>query len=142
MALRMSTGLKAALYGDYGLRAMMQLGQIHVYSGAQPLSADAAVQGTHLATVSTSGNPGDGLQVAINQFGQLAKVGVWTLTGIATGQAGWWRWVQYGGDAGNVSLVAARMDGAVGESLVLPDTAITPVTAETINVFSLQFLEN
>ena len=138
----MSTGLKAALYGNFGIKAMLQLGNIDIYSGDQPLSADAPIQGDWLARIYDYANQNNGLQVTVNQFGQLAKDGTWTVQGISTGTAGWWRWTQYQGDGGSVSVTAPRIDGLVGESLILSDVTITPGSMQDINIFSMQFLED
>lgn len=51
MALRLSTGLRNALAQGMGFAAAMNRGSILIYSGAQPATADAAVTGTLLGTV-------------------------------------------------------------------------------------------
>lgn len=149
MAIRLSSGLKAALYGNFGISAMLQYGSIEVYSGTQPATADDAPTGTYLGRITqnglvfTPGSTGDGaLLVGLDAFGQLAKSGTWTFNGEATGTAGWWRWRWNAIDDGEVSLYHSRIDGLVGDSLVLANTAITPSSQFDINSFLMQFLED
>jgi hypothetical protein len=98
MAIRLSSGLKAALYGQYGITAMMQYGYIDVYSGAQPVTANEPPSGTLLGRITNdgdahvSGTTAGGLQLTQDGSGRLTAAGTWTLTGIASGTAGWWRW--------------------------------------------------
>lgn len=148
MAIRLSHGLKAALYGQFGIQAMMIYGRIEVYTGAQPVTASEAPTGTLLGTITTDGAtfiPGTaqgGLQFTQNGAGSLEKQGVWQLEGVATGVAGWWRWKWNSTDDDSVSLYYPRIDGLVGESLVLANTAITPATSDVIDSFLMQFLES
>lgn len=148
MAIRLSNGLKAALYGQYGFQAMMNYGLICVYSGTQPDSANAAPTGTLLARITNNGDthvPGTatgGLQITQDASGRLNKAGTWTLDGIDTGTAGWWRWKWNAPDDDSLSLYYPRVDGAVGEGLVLANTSITPATDEELSSFILRFLES
>lgn len=152
MAIRLSTGLKSALYTNFGFTAMMGYGTIKVYSGPQPTSADDAPTGTYLGVITQDGLtfvPGTttgGLAVALNESAQLAKSGTWQFNGVNTGTAGWWRWVWNGGaglaiDDDSSSLYYPRMDGLVGESLQLVETSITPATQFNITTFALRFVE-
>lgn len=52
MTLRFSTGLRNNLCGNKGLASTFAKGSINIYSGAQPATADSAVTGTLLGTVS------------------------------------------------------------------------------------------
>jgi len=148
MTIRLSQGLKAGIYGLHGITALLGYGFIEVYSGEQPATANDAATGTLLGYISESGNgyqPGStaaGLRLQLNSAGQLEAAGTWMLTGVATGTAGWWRWRwNRSDDAGQQSLYFPRIDGAVGESLILASTAISPATNEQITTFVLQFLE-
>lgn len=55
MTIRLSTGLRNGVLEGRGIASMLNRGYINVYSGSQPLTADAAVTGTLLGTV-TSGS--------------------------------------------------------------------------------------
>lgn len=50
MTIRLSTGLRNALAQGLGLSGALNRGSINIYSGAQPVNADAAVTGTLLGT--------------------------------------------------------------------------------------------
>lgn len=51
MTLRLSTGARNGLAGNGGFATLFNRGSINIYSGAQPATADAAVTGTLLGTV-------------------------------------------------------------------------------------------
>lgn len=148
MAIRLSNGLKSALYGQFGIQAMMQYGLIEVYSGSQPVTASEAPTGTLLGTITNngdthvSGSTQGGLRIDQNTSGQLIANGTWRLTGVDTGTAGWWRWKWNAFDDDSVSLYYPRMDGEVGNGLVLASTSITPSTDVEIGSFVLRFLES
>jgi hypothetical protein len=144
--VRLSTGLALSMLGSYGLRAMMNYGYISIYSGEQPLSPDQVPTGTLLGKILTDGNPfvigsqaGGALEVAQTELGILELAGTWLLTGEDIGTAGWWRWSWNSFDNDAQSFYYPRMDGLVGESLVLVDTAITPLTSVQIDSFNVQF---
>jgi hypothetical protein len=149
VAIRLSNGLKSALYGQYGITALMQYGFIEIYSGTQPETANDAPTGTLLARITNNGDthvPGTttgGLQLGQDLNGRLTAVGTWTVKGVGTGTAGWWRWKWNNPpDDDSVSLFFPRIDGDVGTSLILTSSSITPSTNETISSFFLQFLES
>lgn len=54
MTIRLSTGARLGLVGTLGFMGMFNKGYINIYSGSQPVSADAAVTGTLLLTITSS----------------------------------------------------------------------------------------
>jgi len=54
MTVRLSTGARTGLAGNGGFGELFKNGSIQIYSGSQPASADAAVTGTLLGTVTLS----------------------------------------------------------------------------------------
>lgn len=126
---------------------MMDYGVIDIYSGAQPASASSAPTGTLLARITTDGdvfNPGSaagGLRVALSDTGGLVNASTWILKGVASGTAGWWRWKWNAADDNTNSLYYPRLDGVVGESLILQSSNITNLTVTEIDQFYLNFLE-
>lgn len=54
MTIRYSTGARTAFCGTKGFSAIFNQGSINIYSGTQPTTADSAVTGTLLGTVSIS----------------------------------------------------------------------------------------
>ena len=91
--LRLSTQLRTNLAGAIGFGTTFANGVIEVYSGAQPATADAAVTGTLLGTVTlgsgafTPGVATNGLTFAAAAAGAVAKTGVWSFNGVAAGTA-------------------------------------------------------
>jgi len=147
MTVRISTGLRNAVLGEYGVSAMMNLGVIEVYSGTQPFTPDEPPSGTLLAVVTDNGDffiPGgdDGaLRLKEVTTGSLEKSGTWRLKGVNVGVAGWWRWMWNAEDSRASSQYFPRMDGAVGESLVLQFPEITETTDIEVESFTLNIGE-
>ncbi|ABM32299.1 hypothetical protein QRO11_15330 [Paracidovorax citrulli] len=145
MTIRLSSGLRRAIVTNYGLGSMLQYGHIRIYSGSQPRTADEAPPGVLLAIVSADGvtpvpgTPTGGLGVAGGDDpGALVKAGNWVIRGVANGIPGWWRFV--GGaerDPDTFSDYFPRMDGAVGESLLLGMDSITTDTNRAVALFNL-----
>jgi hypothetical protein len=133
------------MLGNYGLALMMEYGVIDIYSGAQPELAQFAPTGTRLGRVTKGGGvwfpneQANGLTLDQGTPGALMDTGDWVLTGIANGTAGWWRWKWNLSDTDAADPYYPRVDGMVGESLVLADTAITVVTSFPIDRFYLTF---
>lgn len=120
--IRFSTGLRTNLAGALGFAATFANGVIEIYTGTQPATADAAVTGTLLGTMTLSSlpfTPGvatNGLTFAAAAAGAVAKSGVWSFVGIAAGTAGWFRLKANAVDAGTLSTVLPRMDGSCATS--------------------------
>lgn len=139
MAVRTSTGFAEAILGPNAFDILMQDGVIEVRSGTQPASADLGATGTLLGRITrdggawTAGLPDNGLRVYREGRAAIKEPShVWTLTGIATGTAGWFRWLPNLADPGGVSTTAVRIDGAIAPlasegdyQLFLPSVAIT-----------------
>lgn len=121
MSVMLSTGYCAAIFGPTSFEQIFKFGCIEVYSGPQPVNADAAPTGTLLARITRNGTP----WVAGSEAGGLEFVRsgryvlkpsdhVWTMTGLATGVAGWCRLRTNNNDLGVADLDSPRIDGAVG----------------------------
>lgn len=147
MALRLSTGLRNALMGTdgKGFGEVMNGGFIHIYTGAQPLSADYVETGTKLAIISsTSGTrPEDGVTFGATASGVLTIGSTpWTGVILATGVAGWFRFCASSGTGGYVgtSGTAIRFDGAVGiagADLNLTHTSLTEAATITLTAANI-----
>ena len=100
MAWRLSTGMKNAILNDKGLKEAFTAGQIRIFSGPQPNSADDSEQGALLAVITlasgamVSGNPANGLTLDTPAGGVVGKpeAAVWSGKNVANGSAGWFRW--------------------------------------------------
>lgn len=148
MTLRLSTKLRDNLAGTTGFASTFANGVIEIYSGAQPATADAAVTGTLLGTVTlnsgafTPGVSTNGLTFAAASGGAVSKSGVWSFNGIAAGTAGWFRLKGNATDAGGVSTTLPRLDGSIavsGADLNLSNIVIAVSAPNTIDTFTFTF---
>lgn len=150
MTVRLSTGLRNALAGPTGFAATFNKGVIHIYSGPQPVSADAAVQGTLLGVVTVNGgafafgSPTNGLGFDAPVAGTVSKAAAetWKATGLALGVAGWFRLMGNASDNLGASTTLARLDGSCGVSgadLNISNIAFDVGTPETLDVFQFTF---
>lgn len=147
MSIRLSTGLRNMLLGTASFKDVFADGVIHIYSGPQPATADAAVSGTLLGIVTVDGgafsfgSPTNGLEFDAPSGGAISKAAAenWKFTGLANGQAGWGRLMGNALDALGESTTLARLDfsiGTYGADLVLANVNITTGAPNTIDVFS------
>jgi hypothetical protein len=74
MTLRLSTGLRNFVNADGSIKGALQNGEIKIYTGSQPATADAAPTGTLLATITS----GSGARTA-----EVLATGTVTLAGSA-----------------------------------------------------------
>lgn len=146
--IRLSTKLRDNLAGTTGFASTFANGVIEIYSGAQPATADAAVTGTLLGTVTlnsgafTPGVSTNGLTFAAASGGAVSKSGVWSFNGIAAGTAGWFRLKGNATDAGGVSTTLPRLDGSIavsGADLNLSNIVIAVSAPNTIDTFTFTF---
>lgn len=145
MTIRLSTQLRTNLAGSTGFAATFADGVIDIFTGSQPVSADAATTGTLLGTVTlasgafTPGSPTNGLTFGAAAGGVVAKSGVWSFNGAGTGTAGWFRLRGNAADAGTLSTTLPRLDGSIatsGADMNLSNISIAPGTPTTIDSFT------
>jgi hypothetical protein len=145
MTVRLSTQLRNNIAGTTGFASTFANGVIEIYSGSQPATADAAVTGTLLGTVTlasgafTPGTATNGLTFAAAANGAVAKSGVWSFNGVAAGTAGWFRLKANAADAGAISTVLPRLDGSVavsGADLNLSNITVAIGAPNTIDSFT------
>lgn len=145
MTVRLSTQLRTNLAGSTGFAATFANGVIDIYSGTQPVTADAAVTGTLLGTVTlnsgafTPGSSTNGLTFAAASGGAVSKSGVWSFNGVAAGTAGWFRLRGNAADAGAISTVLPRLDGSIavsGADMNLSNISIAIGAPTTIDSFA------
>lgn len=151
MAIRLSSGLQRHLLATGPLSTALAFGVIHIYSGPQPASADAAPTGTLLGRITdgggpfTHGSPTNGLLLDLApQVNSLVKAfsQTWVLHPLTVGNAGWWRFKANPFDADDESLSALRMDGTVSQpysELFLPSTSLVPGQDQTLGMFQITF---
>ena len=145
MTVRLSTQLRNNLAGTVGFATSFANGVIEIYTGTQPATADSAVSGTLLGTVTlasgafTPGAATNGLTWAASTGGAVSKSGTWSFNGIAAGTAGWFRLKGNAVDAGGASTVLPRLDGSIatsGADMNLSNLSITIGAPSTIDSFS------
>jgi len=148
-----AAGTVVAVAKGGSLKDVLKDGKILVYSGAQPSSPDAAVTGTLLLEITVDGGAfvhgafGNGLEFENDPLdGELEKASgeTWKGTAVATGTAGWFRFVGNPTDAGAISTTLPRVDGNIGISgadLNIPNTSIVTGRIYTIDTFKLTLNE-
>jgi len=153
MAVRFSTGLRDDILGSVGLSASLNDGVIHIYSGAQPATADSAISGVLLGTVTIDGGafvpgtPTNGLSFDAPNTGVIAKAAAenWKFNGIVDGTAGWFRFVGNATDDTLASATLPRIDGSIaktGGDMTLSNTAIVAAAPNTVDIFELAMAAN
>lgn len=149
MAIKSSTGLAAHVMVTGSAKAAFDGGFIKVYSGSEPATADAAVTGTLLWTISKNGD-GTGLVFDEAAVGRaMVKVAADTWGGATTaGEAGYWRLVAAGDTGANVTN-QARLQGTCGSvagaDLYMSNTTLTTdagLLAKTLAAFSVALPTN
>lgn len=144
MALITSTGLAAHLMVTGSAKDAFDGGLIKVYSGTAPATADDAVTGTLLWTISVNG-AGTGItfeSAAVDR--SLVKETTETWSGATTaGTASYWRLVA-SGDTGVSSTSQKRIQGTCGSTgspdLFMSSTTLTTdasTSAKTLASFSI-----
>ena len=153
MAWRLSTGLRNALLGlasgDGSLKTILANGQIRIFTGTQPASADDAETGALLCTITLasgameSGVATNGINLGVAVAGVIGKAAgeVWSGVNNASGTAGWFRYYpnafdNHKGAASGGNKI--RLDGRVatsGAEMTLTSTAlIVDVTSTATTV--------
>lgn len=139
MTIKTSTGLRNKMLDTGSLKSRLALGFIKLYTGGEPTTADAAVTGTLLCTISVSG-AGTGLSLdAAAAAGVLAKsAAAWSGAIVATGTAGYYRF-SAAGDTGASSTTEERIQGSVG--LAGADLNLTSVALVTNAALTAQAID-
>lgn len=141
MTFKTSTGLRNHMLTAGSLRSAMDLGNIKIYSGPEPATADSAATGTLLLTYTLNGTAtGLSLDTAVSG-GIISKpVGaVWNGTIAATGTAGYYRHVGPSDD-GTASLTQPRLQGGVATvnaELVLNSIALVAGQIRPLDAYSV-----
>ena len=128
--MKISTGLRNHLLATGSLKAGLDSGVIRIYSGAEPASADDAVSGTLLCTISLN-DGGTGITLDSTPSGgviQKTPSETWSGTPVDTGTAGYWRFSGTA-DAGGSSTTEKRAQGTIGTALADMIVASTTFTS-------------
>jgi len=141
MTLKVSTGLRNAMLDTQSLKAALALGFIKFYTGTPPATADAAVTGTLLVTISLN-STATGLSLAASAAsGTIAKAAeVWSGVNAASGTATYFRFVAATGDDGTLSTTQKRLQGTIGTAgadLNLSSVNLTAAATQTIDAANI-----
>ena len=140
MAAQITTGARNYVLGTGSLKTALNLGFIKIYTGTAPATADAAVTGTLLTTISVSS--GDtGVTLGTASAGSIPKNSgeIWSGLNVATGTAGYFRFVA-AGDDGTSSTTQVRIQGLVatsGADLNLSSVNLTSGGTQTVDSGSI-----
>ena len=145
MSVQLSTGLRNGLLNATGFTTAFTNAVMYIYSGPQPVNADAPVQGTLLGIVTkaagafTFGTSTNGLNFGAPAAGVVAKdSNAWQTVWSTAATAGWFRLMGNAADALGSSTTLARMDGSVatvGADLNLSTVTTVVGAPATIDVF-------
>jgi len=144
-------GMVAVAKGG-SLKDVLKDGKLMIYSGAQPSSPDAAASGTLLLEITegsgawVAGAFGNGLEFEDDPTdGDIEKSSAtWSGVAVASGVAGWFRFVGNATDAGSASTTLPRIDGSIGISgadMNIGSTTITAAKTYTIDNFVMTLPE-
>lgn len=139
MTIQTSSGLRNKVLDTGSVKSRLTLGFIKLYSGTAPATADAAVTGTLLCTISVSA-AGTGLSFDTAAAGGVlakAPAQVWQGVNAATGAAGYYRF-SAAGDTGVTSSTEERIQGSVGlagADLNLSSISLTSGVTQNIDYY-------
>lgn len=142
MTLSLSTGLRNGILDSNALDALLDAGEIRIFSGSAPSTPDDTETGTLLVTI--NGSTGSGFDCRFQNTassGTLSKqTNTWDGVAVATGTAGYFRYCASTSDAGGTSTTEIRIQGAVassGAELNMSSTSITSGATTTIDTFDI-----
>jgi hypothetical protein len=123
---------------SHSLQDIMNGGEIKIYTGTQPATADLAPTGTLLVTIK---NAGAGVTFGDAAAGVLSKAVAGTWSGVCgnTGTAAWMR-LQHDDDLETYNQTDCRLDGSVatsGGQLNFSSTTFTSGATETVTAFAI-----
>lgn len=149
MSIKTSTGLRTHLMVTGSLKEALDGGFIKFYNGTEPTTANAAVTGSLLWTVSVDGD-GTGLTFeAATVDAAAVKETTETWCGATTaGTPTYWRFVE-AADTGVLSTTEKRIQGSCGNTAGVDIFLTNPVlvtdtdlNAKTLDAFSVALLTN
>lgn len=140
--MKISTGLRNAVLSTGSLKSALDGGEIRIYAGTEPASADDAIGGaTLLVTIKNAGAGINFDSAAAGGVLEKAPAEVWNGVNAASGTAVFYRHV-LGADTGALSTTAVRMQGncaVAGADLNLTSVSLTSGATQTIDFYSVAF---
>ncbi|MDX9716279.1 MAG: hypothetical protein RBT67_02795 [Thauera sp.] len=142
MGIKSSTGLRNGVLSVGSVKSQLDGGEIRIYSGTPPASADDAIGTATLLCTITNNSTGTGVTFdAAATNGVLVKTPaeVWSGVNVASGTASFYRLVTQADD-GSLSTTLPRVQGDVGvagAALNLSSTTLTSGATQTVDYYSL-----
>ena len=140
--IKISTGLADAMMGNVGATAALNAAslELRIFSGPEPLNADAAITGeTLLVTIQVNG--GGGMQFALANGGTIMKDidQSWLGNVVATGTPTYYRLCPVSDDK-SASTSKVRVQGSVGATgdLKLGTTTLATGNPQSIDFYQLR----
>lgn len=153
MAIKTSTGLRTHLAVTGAVKDALDGGQLMFYEGTEPATADAAVDGDLLWTVTVDGD-GTGVTfeaAAVDAAAVKTTTETWQGATVA-GTPNYWRFIdatEKAGSIGGISTTYARIQGTCGNTagsdiyLTTPTLITdTDLDAKVLDAFSVSVLTN
>ena len=142
MTMKISTGLAKAMLDTGSLKASLTGMKLKIYSGVEPVSADASLGAAVLLnTVSDAGGAGalEFEAAAVGNTIEKLSSQVWSGTNVASGTASFCR-LELVSDTGGSTSSEIRVQGDVGVAgkfLNLSSTALTSGAVQTVDYLSI-----
>jgi len=140
--MKASTGLRNHKLASGSVKSALDGGNIKIYAGGAPATADAALGGATLLCTVTVNSTGTGINFdTAASGGVLAKAPgeVWSGVNSATGTASFYRHVA-AGDDGTESFTAPRIQGNIsisGADMNLSSVTLTSGATQTVDFYSV-----
>ncbi len=133
MATLCSTRFRELILGPQSFDGIFNGGKIEVFEGTQPASADTAAPNAPIAEITAPG----GLRFSRYQHYATSLVSQrWTLSGLASGQAGWARLMRTADDGARIDFAIGPADESPGDfQMRLPTLSITPASSIIVSAW-------
>lgn len=141
--MKLSTGLRNAILSGSSIKAALDGGEIRIYSGQEPTTADAAIDSaanTLLCTIRSANNGTLTFGSAAGGVMLKAANEVWSGVNAASGTATFYRHVAAGDTPSTASTTAPRIQGTVGlagADLNLTSTGLVAQATQALNYYSV-----
>ena len=142
MGMKISTGLAKAMLDTGSLRTNLTGMKLKIYSGTEPVSADASLgAAVLLVTISDAGgaDPLDFEVAAVGNVIEKDAAQVWQGTNVASGTASFCR-LELASDTGGATSSEIRVQGDVGVAgkfLNLSSTVLTAAAVQVVDYMSI-----
>lgn len=145
MTMRLSTGLRNKLLDGGtagGIKGSLAAGFIYIYTGTPPATPDTGATGTLLGKVTKNNDGITGLtfDAAVAGVSSKAAAETWQFTGLAAGQAAWFRFSEAADTPTVTDSTKARIDGTLGTAgadVNIANTSITVGAVSTVDSFTV-----